>query len=173
MNKVPKNNRNITFEDARLIFKNFEGKGDKFNPVGKRNFSVLLDEEDAEHLTALGYNVRYLKPREEGDIPQAYMQVMVKYTNYPPKITLISPSTGKQTLLTADDVKILDWTEMQTVDFIISPYDWEVNGKTGITAYLKKMFVTIVEDDLERKYGQFQVQPTIEEPVWEDDVYDD
>jgi hypothetical protein len=36
----------------------------------------------------------------------------------------------------------------------VRPYAWDVNGKTGVKAYLKTLFVTIDEDALELKYGQ-------------------
>ena len=39
------------------------------------------------------------------------------------------------------------------MDLTLNPYAWEVNGKTGVKAYLKSIFVTIVEDDLDRKYA--------------------
>ena len=39
------------------------------------------------------------------------------------------------------------------MDLILNPYEWAVNGKTGVKAYLKSIFVTIQEDELERKYA--------------------
>lgn len=160
---------NITFENARLVFTNFEGKGDNFNPKGVRNFCVLLDDDVANELKAQGYNVRYLAAREPGDADQAYMQVKVSYDNYPPKVVLVSPSTGKQTILTEDTISILDWTEMANVDFMTSPYEWEINGKTGVKPYLKKMFVTIVEDQLELKYGSIASSPEDAQPSFDDE----
>ena len=143
----------ITIEGARLAFRNFSGKEGKFNPPGKRNFCVLLDENLAQSLQRYGWNVRWLNPREEGDRPQGYIQVSVVFENMPPKIVLIS-SRGK-TVLTEEEVNILDWAEIANVDLVIRPYNWEVNGKTGVKAYCKALYVTIVTDILEEKYSLY------------------
>lgn len=141
----------FSIEGAKIVFRNFSGKEGKFNPAGRRNFSVLLAPDLANALLADGWNVKFLAPREEGDIPQAYLSVRVAFEGYPPKIVLIT-SRGK-TVLGEDDVNILDWAEIANVDLIIRPYTWEIQGKTGISAYLKAMYVTIVEDEFERKYA--------------------
>lgn len=141
---------NITLQDARILFRNFAGKEGKFNPAGRRNFCVLLDTELAEKLIEDGWRVRWLQPKEDGDEPQAYMQVSVAFGQIPPKIVLIS-SRGKK-VLTEDEVGILDWAEIANVDMIIRPYNWEVSGNVGVKAYVKSLYVTIAEDDLEKKY---------------------
>jgi hypothetical protein len=141
---------NINVENARIIFRNFAGKESKFNAKGKRNFCLCLDDDDAEKLKEIGWNIKYLSPRDPDDAPQAYIQVAVAFENIPPKIWLITG--GKKTELNEDTVAALDYAEIENVDLIIRPYVWEVNGKTGIKAYVKNMYVTIVENEFEKKY---------------------
>lgn len=142
--------RNLKIEDARLAFKNFAGKEGTFNAEGNRNFCVLLDSDIAKQLEKDGWNIKYLKPRDEGEPEQAYMKVTVKYGNRPPKVVLVG-SRGK-TMLDEESINSLDWADLETVDLLINPYNWNVNGKTGITAYLKSLYAVIVEDELEKKY---------------------
>lgn len=141
---------NIAIENARLQFRNFSGKEGRFNPAGRRNFCVLLDDDIARKLESDGWNVRWLEPRDPLDEKQAYIQVTVKYGNIPPKIVMITSSS--KTVLNEDTIDILDWAEIQEVDLIIRPYNWEVNGKEGVKAYVKSMYVTLAEDEFEAKY---------------------
>lgn len=142
--------KNLMIENAHLIFRNFKGEAGKYNPAGNRNFCVLLEDETAHRLEDDGWNIRWLKPRSEEDDPQAYLQVKVKYGVRPPKIVMI---TGrKKTILDEDSINVLDWAELENVDLIINPYHWEMNGKSGTTAYLKTAYITIVQDEFESKY---------------------
>lgn len=141
---------NIVIEGARIGFRNFSGKEGKFNPVGRRNFCVFLESDLGQVLERDGWNVRWLEPRDIDDERQAYLQVAVNYENIPPKILVIS-SRGK-TILDEESVSILDWAEIENVDLIIRPYNWDVNGKKGVKAYVKSMYVTIAEDEFEKKY---------------------
>ena len=150
MPKIKDVKSNITIEDARIGFRNFTGKEGQFNPQGNRNFCIFLDKDLGEILLKDGWNVKYLQPRDPGDIPQAYLSVGVTYARYPPKITLIT--THGKTILDDDTVNILDWAEIENVDLIVRPYNWKVNEKTGVKAYLKTMYVTIKEDEFAQKY---------------------
>ena len=141
---------NIVIENATIRFRNFSGKEGRFNPEGKRNFCVFLDEEFAEKLKADGWSVKYLKPKEDGDDSQAYIQVSVRFGKIPPKIVLIT-SKGKS-ILDEEDINILDWADIENADVIIRPYDWEFGGRHGRRAYVKSLYVTIREDELEEKY---------------------
>lgn len=150
-NTVKKRVGNVTIEDARIIFRNFSGKEGTYNAAGNRNFNVLLEPDLAEAMAADGWNVKYLRPREEGDEPQARVEVTVSYRLKPPRVGLIT-SRGR-TLLGEEHLEILDYADIEKVDVILNPSFWEVNGKSGIKAYLQTIFVTIREDELERKYA--------------------
>lgn len=141
----------LTIEGARIIFRNFSGEEGMYNRAGDRNFAVVLDNALAEQMLKDEWNVKHLKPREEGEEPTPYVSVAVSWRNRPPTIVLIS-SKGR-TMLDEASVDILDKVDIENVDLIINPSRWtQPSGKTGIKAYLQSMYVTVFEDDLARKY---------------------
>lgn len=144
---------NLVIENAQIMFRNFGGREQQFNSAGDRNFVVFLDQDLAEQLKKDGWNVKQLRPREEDDVPQDYMQVAVGYgKGRPPRVVVITSKNRVD--LGADEVEILDYADIKNIDIVINPYSWEVNGNKGIKAYLKTAFVTINEDELELKYAE-------------------
>lgn len=141
----------VTIEDARIVYKNFAGAKSQFNAAGKREFSVILDEVTAEGMLADGYNVKRMKAREEGDPETPFITIEVSYKVRPPRVFM--KSSTARTPLTEATVEMLDWADIASVDVVITPYDWELNGKTGRKAYLKTLWAMIEEDDLDRKHG--------------------
>jgi hypothetical protein len=149
---MARNDNTLVIENARIIFRNFSGREGMYNREGDRNFGVLLDEQLAKEMSEDGWNVKWLKPREEGEPEQAYIQVSVNFKGRPPRVVMIS-SRGR-TNLGEHEVELLDWADISTADLIMRPYEWAVNDKHGIKAYLQSIFVTIEEDALELKYAE-------------------
>ena len=156
---------NLVMENVRIIFKNFSGREERFNQAGDRNFCVLIsDPSEAERLALLGWNIKYLKPIEEGADPQAYLHVTVSYKNIQPNIYMVTKNNKVR--LSESTVGNLDSADIKNVDLIVSPYNWEVNGKSGVKAYCKTMYVVIDEDVFADKYN-FDAPPIFED---EDDI---
>ena len=144
--------KNFTIEDARIGFKNFAGKEGKFNNAGRRNFCIFLDRDIAVELEKEGWNVRWLEPKDEQEDKQPYLQVAVNFDNFPPTIVMITNNGKNQSPLDDESVSILDWADIETLDLTVTPYEYDFNGKSGVKAFLKTMYVKIAEDELAQKW---------------------
>lgn len=163
---APEPTNTVLMEGVRIIFRNFEGKEGRFNKPGDRNFGVIIpDRETAEVMAKDGWNVKWLQPREdvaaeagaEEDTETPWLPVKVAFDKgRPPRVAMIT-SRGR-TNLDESSVDMLDWADITNVDLIVRPYNWDVNGKQGTSAYLQSLYVTIEEDELEKKYAELDAQ---------------
>lgn len=152
-------NGTLEFENARIIYRNFAGKEGQYNREGDRNFCVLVDPDTAEALRNDGWNVRQLRAREEGDTPQDILQVSLNYKGRVPPYVVLINSKGRLPL-DEDTVEVLDQMDIEDVDVIINPYPWNINGKSGISAYVKTLYVKITEHRFDLKYADLDELPT-------------
>lgn len=150
---APKGILQIDDIDGRqIIFKNFEGRGDKFNREGDRNFSLRIDDENtADALVKEGWNVRIKEGRDEDEGPFMRLPIKVKFTNYGPNVYLRTGDRVNE--LNEESIACLDNIEIESVDMDIRPYDWDVNGRTGRTAYLQSMEVVQRIDRFAARYA--------------------
>ena len=130
----------VQIDDARIIYRNFSGAPSQFNREGDRNFAVVIpDQEIADALIEQGWNVKIKPPREDQDTPFMFLSVKVKFNDRGPIAYL---QTGhKLNKLDEESINVLDNVDIASVDLDIRPYDWEVNGKTGRSAYLQSIKV--------------------------------
>lgn len=158
---------NIEIENARIGFRNFAGKESQYNPAGKRNFCVFLDSDLAETLERDGWNVRWLRPRDEDEAPQGYLEVTVRLDNFPPKLVMISSKGLKR--LNEGTVSMLDWVDIEEIDIIIRPYNWVIqegtkNEKRGVKAYLESLHVKIMENVFDKKWADLEEDESDDTP---------
>ena len=137
----------VQIDGARFLWPNFEGRGDKFNTAGNRNFNIIIPtQEIADALVndlnefGVGWNVKIKAPREEGDEPFMYLPIKVKFNSRGPEVVLIS---GNRTVeLTEETIGMLDNIDIESVDLDIRPYDDEGAFGPFRSAYLSSMEVT-------------------------------
>ena len=142
----------LQIDDAKIIFRNFEGRGDKYNREGDRNFSLLIEDPDtADSLIENGWNVRIKPGRDEDEGPFMRLPVKVKFTDYGPNVYLVTGDRRNE--LDEESIGCLDNIDIESVDLDIRPYDWEVNGRTGRTAYLQSMQVVQRIDRFAARYA--------------------
>ena len=143
----------LEIEDARIIYRNFEGVASKFNREGDRNFAVIIpNDEIKDILVEAGWNVKIKPPRDEDDTPFMFIPVKVKFNNRGPAAYLRSGETV--TRLNEETIGMLDEIDIQSVSMDLRPYDWDVNGKTGRTAYLQAINVIQNIDRFGDMYAQ-------------------
>ena len=143
----------LQIDDARIIYRNFAGAGSKYNREGDRNFAVIIPEKEmADALIAEGWNVKVKPPRDEDEDPFMFLPIKVKFNDRGPNAYL---QTGaRMNRLDEESIACLDDVDIISVDMDVRPYDWEVNGKAGRTAYLQSIKVIQEIDRFAARYAE-------------------
>lgn len=148
-------NNKLAIDNARIIFKNFTGKDDKFGREGDRSFCIVIEDDAlAEQLANDGWNVKPLTPRDPDEKVNHFIKVKISFKVRQPKIWLLT--NHKRTLLDEDTIATLQYARIENADVVVSPWRWEVNGKTGIAAYLETLYVKIEDDPFADKYADYE-----------------
>jgi len=145
----------VTFKDVELIWKNFSGKADDFNPQGIRQFNIVVNDEMADYLRNIelttksgrvvkGANVKTHIPKNGDGDP--LLTLRVRFGGYPPEEMWRVVNGGKMRL-TMDTVGNLDREYIEKAKVMVSLSAYETGRNVGITAYLKRLIVWVKEDD--------------------------
>ncbi len=126
----------VQLNDCHIIFRNFAGAPSTYNRAGDRNFAVVIDNEEAkELLVERGFNVRIKPPREAGDSPFMYLPIKLSYSNGRGPYLYLECNSNR-VLLDENSVSCLDQVDIQECFFDVRAFDWEMNGRTGTSAWL-------------------------------------
>ena len=155
----------LVIDHARILNVNFKG-ADKwgYNPKHERGFWLALDPErfDLDAIRDDGWNLKTKEPREgyEDNGPLYYIPIKVRWDNFPPVIYLLTRAGGtdenpryRRTKMDEEASFEIDDARIERVDLEIRPSHYDVNGNQGIAAYLKKMYIIIEEDKLDKMYS--------------------
>lgn len=153
---------NITLEDAKFWGRpNFSGEMDQFKD-DRRKFSVLIPNEYADDLRALGWNVKTKLPtaEEQADGREAVsgLKVMVDYRTgskgeeVGPDIWLIMGEQRER--LTSSTVGVLDRSRIIELAMEIRGWEYDPEDKPGeFSARLVQLVAIIEPNILQGKYG--------------------
>ena len=157
INFGPRGTLEIT--DARIIWRNFEGRGDKFNAEGKRNFAVIIPNEEIKEALVndtnkygVGWNVKIRPPRDEDDAPFMFLKVNVSFKGRKPNIYLVSGRNAIE--LDEDTIHRLDRVDISSVNMVIRPYDDEIRDQPFRAAYIQSLEVFQDCDMITKKYAE-------------------
>lgn len=146
--------RMIRIENAQVLpgaFRNFSGNPTPFNKAGgDRTFCIKLEPEQADFFRSNGFNVQEKVNTQDPAAVTYVLSIKVSFRVAPPDIIMISG--GRGTRLDEITVGLLDSAEIQSADIAINPYEYEVNGRHGFSAYLRTLYVTIAENPYADKY---------------------
>ena len=84
-----------------------------------------------------------------------FLPVKIKFNSRGPAAYV--RSGDRVTRLNEETIAMLDEIDIASVDMDLRPYDWEVNGKTGRTAYLQAIDVTQNVDRFGARYAEEDV----------------
>lgn len=163
----------LQINNARITYKNFEGRATDFNDEGKRNFSLIIAggtfddgsgpvevdaNEMAQALMGLtneygdGWNVKIKPPYEDGEDPFMHMKVNVSTKRSCPPIYV--NSAGNVRRLDEETMGTIDHIAIRCVNLDIRPYDDKMHGRSFRTAYLDSIEVIQEIDRFTARYAE-------------------
>lgn len=133
----------LVIKDAEIYFKNFRGRELPFNPAGKRTFCVRIDGRKARKLKKDGWSIKTMYINRSRTKTRWYLPVTI-YESYADTkinskvVAIISGGNIKTCkLLHGNSLGLLDVVDIEHLNMVIRGYEYNVNGRHGIKAYLR------------------------------------
>lgn len=166
----------VGLEHAQIlggVWRNFSKKArpEAYDDGTKRHFAVMLDDECAKNLTDLGFNVKFYQPKNSERPGYSYLDISIAdWVIKSEKISVVSTDMVevKQNF---DTIGNLDYANnIDFADIEISPRRWEVNGSSGIKAWLSEMYVYLEEpspihQNYEQRYNASAIRTARVTPI--------
>ena len=156
-NRVWINDLEIADANVKWAWSHFDGRKDTFNEEGDYNFTISLDPEMAKELLTIpdGWAIKVHEPREEGDPPEYTLKVKISYRYEQPAIYIIKGD--RRMRAEESDLPGIKRSTCEQLDVIIQPSRWvRPNGETGVTAYVREMYVKIRESRFAAQYADYE-----------------
>lgn len=149
----------VTFENAAIDYRNFEGRAGRFNDEGAKSFALILPEDFVDEAFRDGWNVK--RKRAPGDSDHGprtgppYVAVHVGFKIRPPRMVMITETTRKRNPLEEDTCFAIDYANVKFADVTVRPRQYDINGRKGIKIWLDTIYVMIRENYLDLKYADW------------------
>lgn len=157
--------KKVTIEGTRLMFRNFAGAKTQYNREGDRNFHVVIDAETAAKMDKDDWFIKVNAPKNEGDDTIYTIKVRIGEKDEPP--VYVIGENKKPIRLHKAQFKRIDRLNIINVDVVFHQANgtFEYQGREYHSAYLDKIYINILEDDLDKKYGIYDETPDPEEEI--------
>ena len=152
--------KSLVIKDAEIYFKNFRGKElPIYNPSGKRTFCVRIDGRKAKKLKKEGWAIKEVyinksQTKKRWILPVTIYDTWadtklnsqaIQHTRHLPRSSRSSKEfaiIGNEDLrlckqLSHHSMGLLDIANITNSQMVIRGYEWDVNGKQGIKAFLR------------------------------------
>lgn len=133
----------LVIKDAEIYFKNFRGRELPFNPAGRRTFCVRIDGRKARKLKKDGWSIKVMYINKSRTKRRWYLPVTI-YESYADtkinsKVVAIMSDGGLKICkqLNGHSLGLLDVVDIGHSNMVIHGYEYNVNGRHGIKAYLR------------------------------------
>lgn len=148
----------LIVRDAHVIFMKLSNTPDKFGDTTRKFDLVIDDKDEAQQLIDAGWPVKIKVPKNTDYEPYHYLRCKMKFhddtptVRYDPSVFVVDGKS--KTKMTAQTVGLLDNERIKKIDLVLTPYAWENTNGSGITVYVKSMYVTVDTDPLAAEYAE-------------------